>query len=59
MAVSIQDVTGFARATALPYSRQEAGAHNVTLPLQKLAAGIYLGVITGPDGREVIRLEVR
>jgi hypothetical protein len=59
VAVSIQDVTGYTRTTALPTTLLTAGAHDVRLPLHDLLPGIYLVVVNSPDGRTVVRLEVK
>jgi hypothetical protein len=59
VAVSIQDLTGFTQATALPSAMLEAGPHDVKLPLRGLATGIYAVIVTSADGRTVIQLEVR
>ena len=59
VAVSIQDVTGYTRATALPTTMLTAGAHDVKLPLHALLPGIYLVIVNSPDGRTVVRLEVK
>ena len=57
--VQLQDLMGQARATALPPTTLEAGAHDVKLPLQKLSPGLYLVIVTSADGREVMRLDVK
>ena len=57
--VSIQDMTGFTRAKALPATTLAAGAHDVKLPLRTLLPGLYLVVVNSADGRRTIRLEVK
>ena len=59
LSVSIQDLAGLSRATALPLATQQAGVHDVKLPLHGLSPGVYAVVVVSADGRQVIRLEVR
>ena len=57
--ISIQDMTGYTRTSALPSTTLEAGAHEVKLPLHTLRAGLYLVIVNSADGRDIIRLEVK
>ena len=59
VAVSVQDLAGFSRATVPLATTVAAGAHDVRLPLHGLRPGVYAVVVVSADGRQVIRLEVR